>query len=272
MLPSISSGGQVSVYNLTQLTFDEGNKTQPHWSPDGKKLLYVAPGVTADGKNLGLDIWVINGDGSSPVDLTKRPGDDTDPAWSPDGSLIAFNNNGREDKVNQLYLMAPDGSQQTRLSIDFNEKYPTWSPDMQWLAYVISANNYPFLYMRGSSGGYQTPQPYDTFSVNGRLGQVADPAWSPDGNQIVYTRLDGGHEQIWSVIASSRGADLSRLTQGNSDRQAAWSPDSKWIVYCSAGSSGANIYLMTSAGTLQTALTQDTSQNIQPAWQPLPPG
>jgi Tol biopolymer transport system component len=170
MQVGVGSGGQVTASDFAPLTSGEGDKSQPAWSPDGKKLLFVAPGGTLNGKNLGLDVWVMDADGSSPVDLTKRPGDDRGPAWSPDGKQIAFSNDGRDDKVRQIFLMNPDGSSQRRLSLDFNESAPIWSPDTKWLVYVISANGYPFLYMRSSTGEYKTPEPYDRNSINGRLG------------------------------------------------------------------------------------------------------
>ena len=266
MTAVLSSGGQINAENYQQLTTSDGNKSQPAWSPDGKRLLFVAPG----GKNFGQDIWVMNADGSNPVDLTQRLGDDRDPAWSPDGKLIAFSNDGREDKVRQIYLMKPDGSGQTRISDQFIEYSPTWSPDMKWLAYVISGNGYPFLYLRGNADGYSTPEPYDRYSVTGRLGQVAQPAWSPDGSQIAYVRLDGGQRRIWSVVYASGGSSLAQLTNGPADQDPAWSPDSRWIVYSSGISGKRELFLMTAAGTLNTALTSDQADDFQPAWQPLP--
>jgi TolB protein len=265
----IGTGGQVTATDFTPITSGEGNKTQPRWSPDGSSLLFVAPGGMVKGKNLGLDIWKMDVDGGEAVDLTQRVGDDTDPAWSPDGKTIAFSNNGREDGVRQIFFMNPDGSQQSRISLDFNESAPIWAPDMKWLVYVISANNYPFLYMRSSKESYKTPEPYDYNEINGRLGQVSQPAWSPDGNQIAYVRLDGGNKQVWSVIFASRGGDLAQLTKGSADMDPAWSPDSRWILYSSMKDGNREIYLMTSAGTLQTNLTNDGATDQQPAWQPL---
>ncbi len=55
----------------------KGEAHGPQWSPDGKRLLYWATGKS------GRDIWVVNGDGSNPVNLTKGAGDNYDAVWSP---------------------------------------------------------------------------------------------------------------------------------------------------------------------------------------------
>jgi Tol biopolymer transport system component len=141
---------------------------------------------------------------------------------------------------------------------------------MKWLLYVISSNGYPFLYMRSSAENYSTPEPYDRNKVTGRLGQVAQPAWSPDGQQVAFIRLDGGHNQLWSVIYASHGGNVSRLTQDNDAEGPGWSPDSKWILFSSLRDGKRDIYLMTAAGSLQTDLTNDTAVDFHPVWQPIP--
>jgi len=59
---------------------------------------------------------------------------------------------------------------------------------------------------------------------------ILDPAWSPDGTQIVFTTNFTGRPNIWKVKAS--GGWPIQLVQAE-DRQlgAAWSPDGKWIFY-----------------------------------------
>jgi len=55
-----------------------GLPMNPRWSPDGSRLLYESQ--RPDGKH---DLWIINADGTNPINLTKGQGDNTDGAWSP---------------------------------------------------------------------------------------------------------------------------------------------------------------------------------------------
>jgi dipeptidyl aminopeptidase/acylaminoacyl peptidase len=59
---------------------------------------------------------------------------------------------------------------------------------------------------------------------------VFGAAWSPDGQQIVFTTDISGRSNLWKVRAS--GGWPIQLVQSD-DRQysAVWSPDGKWIVY-----------------------------------------
>jgi len=266
MRVALNDLGQMGPVDLVQLTFDGGDKTQPAWSPDGKELLYVAPGVEPE---QGLDIWVMEADGSQPVNLTARKGDDTDPFWSPDGKSIAFTSHGRADGVPQIYLMDPDGANQDRISLEYAEWSPIWTPDMQWLFYIISASSHDYFYMRSQAGEYETPVPYDRATIFGRLGKVAHPSISPNGDRLAYTRLEGSSARVCTVVFSSRGADIDILTTTNDDSDPAWSSDSKWIVFTSLRDGNAEIYIMSDGGTQQTNLTLDPAQDQQPVWQPV---
>ena len=55
-----------------------GDARQPSWSSDGKQIVYTLP--SKDGNR---DIWKVNADGTSAVNLTKGNGDNSYPLWSP---------------------------------------------------------------------------------------------------------------------------------------------------------------------------------------------
>ena len=71
-----------------QLTNNSGFDSRPVWSPDGTKIAFQRAAVMGQ-----TDIWVMNADGSNPVNLTNtlnQTESEQSPAWSPDGSRIAF--------------------------------------------------------------------------------------------------------------------------------------------------------------------------------------
>lgn len=274
MKVALDSSGKVVSSDPTQVTSGTGDKHQPAWSPDGSRLLYVAPGgKNVAGQDTGLDIFMIEPGvpGNQPVNLTNLKGDDTYPAWSPDGKTIAFTNQGRFNDIRQIYMMNADGSNQRRISYDFEEYSPNWSPDMNWLLYVIFARDHNYLYMRNHINNFTTatPQAYDNKQIFGRLGEVANPAWSPDGNTIAYTRIQGLTQQIYTVPFKSRGDNPSLLTKDTlRDYEPGWSPDSQWIVFTSERDHNPEIYVMTAAGQLQSNLTNNPARDVEPAWQP----
>ena len=105
----------------------------PDWSPDGKKILYDAH-LDPEEHNLApAGITVMDADGNNKRLLTDEG---AHPSWSPDGKRIAFIS-GRNEKVNQIYVMDADGHNQIQLMHDFvHKRLPSWSPDGKRIAYV----------------------------------------------------------------------------------------------------------------------------------------
>ncbi|MEM5774222.1 MAG: hypothetical protein AAGU05_04410, partial [Anaerolineaceae bacterium] len=256
---------EIIALDVQQLTFDEGDKSQPEWSPDGNKVIYSAPAA----KGAKNQIWLLDlsAPDAQPVMLTSLDGFNFEPTWSPDGKQIAFANFGRYTDVYALYVMDADGRNLKRLSVDYQETDPEWTPDMKWLLYVLHGNGHQYFYWRGQADDFATPAPFDPSSHFGRMGEVNDPAISPDGSYLAYTRQDGPDRQIWTVDFSSRGASTLLLTGGyTAEYEPAWSPDGQWIVFTSERDGNQEIYVMTSVGLLQTNLTQSPGADLQPDW------
>ncbi|MGL4209186.1 MAG: hypothetical protein ACRCTY_07340, partial [Candidatus Adiutrix sp.] len=93
--------------------------TDPAWSPDGQKIVFVCRDT---------DICLIDSNGQNLAPLTQNQGFNLRPGFSPDGSLIVFSSD--RNGFAQLFVMTPDGKNQTPLIPQFNQSQhqPFWSP------------------------------------------------------------------------------------------------------------------------------------------------
>lgn len=88
--------------------------SRPAWAPDGKTIAYASNATGSAG------IWIIDVDGSSPVNVTPKlaAGPTVDfsyPAWSPDGRRLVFSLRLGNSPID-LYVVDRDGANLTRLA------------------------------------------------------------------------------------------------------------------------------------------------------------
>ncbi len=96
------------------------------WSPDGKRLAFMAVGI--DGK---FDVFVINADGTGQQDISNSPQDEWWPSWSPNGMRIAFARMSLSRlNAGTVVVVDPDGSHAVTLDgPPVNSNTLVWSPD-----------------------------------------------------------------------------------------------------------------------------------------------
>jgi hypothetical protein len=58
---------------------------EPSWSPDGSQMVFRRLNRS---ESTGYDIWIMNSDGSDPVEVFAAPGADINPEWLPDDRIL----------------------------------------------------------------------------------------------------------------------------------------------------------------------------------------
>jgi dipeptidyl aminopeptidase/acylaminoacyl peptidase len=152
--------------------FSEAHVTTPSWSPDGREIAFVGP---------GLKISVARADGSGVRKLTSGLDRQVSPAWSPDGRRIAFVSDRAASW--DVWSIEPDGTGTRRLTDrPEDETLPAWSPDGTQIAYVRAAGSgygEAVLMVMAREGGSDR-------GVGADAHGFSQPAWSPEGRRLVY--------------------------------------------------------------------------------------
>jgi Tol biopolymer transport system component len=158
------------------------------WSPDGKRLAYVA----------GASIFVLQVAHSNRV--TEVRANATSPSWSPDGKLIAFDRFDGKNPVG-VSVSRADGTHVRRLTRFGAE--PAWSPDGTRIAYTVSCG----IRLMTPTGLDVTPHSVWKCS---HIGVPGYPTWSPDGRRLAIGGANGafvlypdgsGLKRIWDRAA-----------------------------------------------------------------------
>ena len=96
----------------------------------------------------------------------------------------------------------------------------------------------------------------------------SDPAWSPGGTMIAFTRDTSAHKgEIWVMKAD--GSGQKRLTTNAvEDVDPQWAPDGSRIIFASDRFGDFDILTMNPSGGSITALTEAEANEVEPAWSP----
>lgn len=115
---------------------DLGQGVKPNWSPNGKRIVFAAPG----GPNgpVGGPVTVMNANGSARKTLNTNG---TAPAFSPDGTKITYVTLDQATQSTVIAVMNADGSDQhnvTSSGSGNSDVKPDWQPVIRHLRLTVS--------------------------------------------------------------------------------------------------------------------------------------
>jgi Tol biopolymer transport system component len=245
---------------LRLLTIGEGYAHEPVWSRDAAKIAF------ASGVSVGLNIWVMDADGSN-----AHRASDSFPdcgynyrsvTWAPDGSRLAAECFW---DVRIFDLTTGSTRSLSRLLDDYILD-PDWSPDGTRL--LIGDPFEPRVWSVRPDGNERSLV----------LSDASDAAWSPDGSHVAFVVTTDQRSAIW--VARSDGSERRRVTAPDTVSYEAptWSPDGRFLAfhrrtyrcyvrdrqpYCEPHWS---IFVAKTDGTMLRRVTPDSLQATRPAW------
>jgi Tol biopolymer transport system component len=170
----------------------------PHWSPDGTKILFFDVGFGTKSHN-----YTISAEGGAPVQIPVKDdrGEQSDPTWSPDGRKIAFASGGiNSGPSTNVQILDLSNHRTTKISGSDGLWSPRWSPTGRYIAALTTTSSLAVF-------NFDTQR----WSVL-EQGGCGYPTWSRDGRSIYFLRTVD-HPGLYRVpVSGGKTQQLVDLT------------------------------------------------------------
>lgn len=238
------------------LTARGGTIERPRWLPDGSGLAYLDRGlderaglrrVARDGTDLGRAL-VVDMDGS----FALRSGSE---------AVVAKGQVWHEFRLyTDLYLADLDRGSDRRLTDGERATDPALTPGGRAVVYVAQAGGGEQALRRRSVEGGPAETLLELKGV-----QLYEPAVSPDGRRIALSVQREGRRDL--VILED--GQLWDVTSDDAlDRAPSWSPDGRWLLFCSDRGGLYNLYAWEMGTGLLRQVTNVETGALEPALSP----
>jgi Tol biopolymer transport system component len=187
---------------MTRLTFGPATSTNPLWSPDGRYILFNAPG--------GM-FWTRSDGSGKPQPLTQSKNFQFPWSFTPDGNRLAFIEFTPETRYDiwTVPLERDDaglraGKPEPFLQSPSDERHPSFSTDGRWMAYDSNESGSYQVYVRAF------PDKGGKWQISNSSGVY--PEWSRNGRELFF-RTDDNQIMVasYTVKSNSFVADKPRV-------------------------------------------------------------
>jgi Tol biopolymer transport system component len=199
-------------------------QSSPAVSPDGTKLAF-----TSGGEN--FDLALVPTDGSPLQDLQATTQDEFSAAWIPLSSRYVYVTNKNGSQELRVHNQADDTDLHIVSASAFGGEVigisaPVSAPGGQRIAYnVFGANGAVAVWISPIGGGAPIKLTQEGATEIG-------PEWSPDGESIALSSLDGGAFRLAVVrVGRNEKPRVIEVTSTGDQSLPAWSPSGEWIAY-----------------------------------------
>jgi len=280
------------------VTHGASNEFCPEWSPDGRNITFISdrplPESAGDGGRLGLNLWIMDTDGSHLRPLTSCFRNLFSAVWSPAGkklllTTMAFGTSegGGTTITHGLYVLdlaartlrrIGSGDDKTAVLSSF------WLKGGSRIGFIRcpwiwdwkgDARPTPTLTIFDLDGSEISSSPCDYW--------VAVP--SPDGERLLALSWTGEGEKQRIAILDAQGREKNVVYQGESGSapgagafeillvhgmvpHMTWSPDSKKVAFAASREGKVRVFVAASDGSGLRELVEGPGLTCAPVWSP----
>lgn len=208
---------------ITQITDTDYNESDANWTPDGKRISYLAKG----------QLWEMNPDGSGAKQITQIEGGINGYLYAPDGSKIAYYKDIKmEPTVQDMHPDLP----KAKARIINDQFYRHWNDWVEGYTHIFIADYTP---AQPITSGQDIMKDEKWESPVRPWGGTEQLAWTRDGQKLIYTcRKKYGIDYAFSTntdLYAYNTADGTtvNLTEGmmGYDKNPVLSPDGKKMAW-----------------------------------------
>ena len=268
------------------------------WGQADGKIAFIS------GRDGYEDVWIMNADGSDPVNLTQgRHGRCVSPAWSPDGTKIAYLDVGADYSIGDVWVMDADGGNPQQMGSLTNPGYNdmVWAEDGSLIYFIKHRIGDPEVFVVALDGSGSSLMDWREAAWIVR-GSIDNRGLSPDGTKLadVVLQDDEGDAYLYLAIFAPgevpqpsepiedilnridfRVIPLPDLPYQHADLEPGqfrpttpgptWSPDSMKIAFSADNEQGdQEVWVVDIDGSNLVNLTNGLGGDY-PAWQPVSP-
>jgi Tol biopolymer transport system component len=164
-----------------------------------------------------------------------------EPRLSPDGRRLALTITATRNTDVWVYDIARGAL--SRLTFEGTNAAPLWTPDGKRITYQSERVGAWGLFWTAANGS--GPEERLTTSPSFQLPE----SWSPDGRLLAFRQIDPSTgEDIWILPLEGERKPTPFLRTTFDEREAAFSPDGRWIAYVSLESGRPEVYVQAFPG------------------------
>lgn len=295
------------VPDPASLKFDE-------WSADPVKADYVAFGNLQDTGGLAADTYLFDVKTKQQLIASRHTGDARRMAHEFADEIVKLLT-GRDGIATSkiayvggdvIRLADYDGFNQRGFASDGPMlRFPQFSPDGRYLAYVSFKSGVPNIVVRSADGGYLGGTNFNATTSSPSIGPNGElafssaisndgsmeiyvsnldgsnvrrltrtskainisPRWNPKtGREIAFISSRGGSPQVY-VMDSSGANQRPLISRGGQADSPSWSPDGRYIAFAYGGAGSFQVFVADVASGQLLQLTSH-GRNESPAWSP----